>query len=144
MKCEPCPTGCSQCNLYLTNHLPNTSPLPACVGDGLCSYALKCYACTSSSYILAEGFCISRNRCRRYSWYNSTASGFNLAYCYCKDNFYSTGSGTCARCHYTCLTCSGTSSSSCLTCPYGQTAISGACSIPAGIGSASVTYNSTF
>lgn len=59
-KCQPCPTGCTMCNLYLTSEMPspygeinytNYVWTNACAGDGLCTYALKCYSC-NSSYVL--------------------------------------------------------------------------------------------
>jgi hypothetical protein len=87
----------------------------ACTGDGLCTYAVECYTC-SSTFVLEEGICITRNRCRKYSLYNSTTSGFNAAFCYCKTGFYLSGVTSCSICHWTCKTCSGPNNNQCIIC----------------------------
>lgn len=98
----------------------------ACAGDGLCTYALKCHSC-NSSYVLEQGECISRSRCRKYSLYNSTTSGFNSAYCYCKPGFYLTGVTSCSICHWSCKTCTGSANTSCATCHDGTYLSGGVC-----------------
>lgn len=90
-----------------------------CTGDKMCTYALKCYSCYTPTYVLEEGICITRNRCRKYSLYNSTVSGFNAAYCYCKPGFYLSGVTSCSICHYKCKTCTGPASTQCTTCHTG-------------------------
>ena len=103
--------------------------------DVLCTYALKCYEC-DSSYALEEGFCLSRQQCRKYSRYNSTALSFNPAYCKCADSYFLTGVTSCSRCHIDCLTCGSTVQSGCLSCPEGADLSS-----PSG---GSCSYNDTY
>lgn len=98
-----------------------------CTGDGLCTYAVECYSCDTSSYVLEEGLCITRNRCRKYSLYNSTTSGFNSAYCYCKPNFYLTGVTSCSICHWSCQNCSGSADTNCGNCHVGAKKSGGLC-----------------
>lgn len=92
-----------------------------CPDNGLCAYALKCYSCDTTSYALEEYTCISKNRCRKYSLYNSTTSGFNAAYCYCKPGFYLSGTTSCSICHVSCKTCNGPLSTNCIYCHNGAT-----------------------
>lgn len=98
-----------------------------CAGDGLCTFAVKCFACTTPAYVLEEGRCITRSRCRKYSLYNSTTSGFNSAYCYCKTGFYLSGVTSCSICHYSCKTCNGSTASNCTECHTGAKLSGGLC-----------------
>jgi len=52
--------------------------------------------------------------------------------CGCPDGQYATSSNTCAACSSSCLTCSGSSSGNCLSCPGNQTLTNGACGCTAG------------
>ena len=115
---------------YSTNYQMNTD----CPGDGLCSYTLKCYLCDTTNYVLEDGYCISKNQCRKYSRYNSTSLSFNPGFCVCSDAYYLTGVTSCSRCNIECLSCGGATNSDCLTCPEGGSLSSGSCSY-------NVTYN---
>ena len=110
---------------YSSNYQMNND----CPDDEFCTFAMKCYAC-DSAYALEEGFCMSRSDCRKYSKYDSVSST-----CSCFDNFYITGVSSCSRCHIECLSCQGTGSSQCETCPEGASVSSapGSC-----------TYNNTY
>lgn len=61
--------------------------------------------------------------------YNSTASGFNSAYCYCKTGFYLSGVTSCSICHWSCKTCSGPADTQCISCHDGTKKVGGVCVI---------------
>ena len=135
--CVACPTGCSVCAIELTWEMPNAANFATtydqtninCTGygDPLCGYTLKCYQC-KTGFFLVNGFCIANTKCYQYAKYDSSAGGsFSLANCFCFPGFSLQFPGYCFKCHHTCKTCSGTSSSSCVTCPDGAAVVSGVC-----------------
>mgnify|MGYP000927949434 CR=1 FL=1 len=133
MRCQPCPTGCSTCNIYLENLMPGANypttksmDNTSCALDPLCSYTLKCYSCNNSlGYFLEEGFCF-KNVCHKYQIYNSTAVSFDSSLCTCMDGYYPAGV-TCSRCSFSCQTCTSSASNACTSCPSGSTLTSGSC-----------------
>ena len=58
-----------------------------------------------------------------------SSSAWSPSNCYCLDGYYNTSSTSisCANCHVTCLTCSGSAANNCLTCPDGLTTSNGYC-----------------
>ena len=147
MVCSACPTGCQTCATYLTWEMPGgntpTTTFTAtynqnninCTGDPLCKYTLKCYSCISG-YTLLEDSCYSNDRCFTYS-YSTSAGVFNPANCNCFPNFQSLGASICLKCHISCLTCTGSTSSECLTCPPGSSNTTSSSSTPC-------SYNTTY
>jgi len=131
MTCINCPTGCSACYLYLTWEMPSsvfgsTYDMAGlnCPGDATCSYNLYCTSC-SSGYTNINGFCLSNTQqCFTYSKSNSTSITFDPATCACFPNYYSIGLTICSKCPITCLTCSGSTCSSCPTFMTGTTSCS--------------------
>lgn len=116
MICAQCPTGCSICAIFLTWEMPGTNFATSynqgntnCTGDPLCSYNVKCYGC-NSGYTLLEGTCYSNSQCFTYSYNTAPAAAFNPSSCKCFTNYMLLGLSICAKCHITCLTCSGTNS----------------------------------
>jgi hypothetical protein len=147
MTCAACPTGCATCAIYLTWEMPGgltsatnftatySQAYTNCTGDPLCAYTLMCYSCTSG-YTNLQGACYSNSQCFTYSYYTSSGATFNPSSCNCFPNFQLLGSSICKKCNIMCLTCSGSSSSSCQTCPPGTTNSS---TFPSSCG-----YNSTY
>ncbi len=98
-----------------------------CAVNTYCTYTLKCYSCSAAlGYFLEEGLCF-KDVCRKYQLYNSTAGSFDSSLCYCMEGYYSAGV-TCSRCHFTCKTCTSSTSNTCVSCPTGWTLSSGSCS----------------
>jgi hypothetical protein len=120
MICYACPGQCSDCNIDqvrdLTNY-PELQPI-VCGTDNYCTKGIQCTACLSG-YTLISGQCYSQQTCKLYSYYqkgaNSTST-WSPTNCKCADGYYLSGTITCSACDITCLTCSGSSSSNCLSC----------------------------
>ena len=127
MICVACPTGCSNCAIYLTWEMPGTNFTLYynqnninCTGDPLCLYTTRCYAC-NNGYTLLNGLCYSNGQCLTYSYYTSAGTTFSPSSCNCFPNYFTLGLSICAKCDISCLTCSGQSSTNCQTCPTGST-----------------------
>lgn len=61
---------------------------------------------------------MGQTTCRLYSYYitGNSSSGWSPTNCYCLPGYYFSSTISCSKCDITCLTCSGASSSNCLTC----------------------------
>ena len=79
----------------------------------------------NATYFNINGTCL---QCDANSFYSST-----LSTCICNNGFFGTFNN-CTRCHPSCLTCSGASSSQCLTCPINTNLSNGACLSTCGAG----------
>ena len=119
MICYPCPSPCLDCDLSIITSNSMYLYL-SCGGDPLCEIALQCSLCMTG-YVLVAGRCIADQNCRNYAYYNESnlAAQWSAANCVCLDGYSSSGTtvGKCdITCHISCKTCSGTSSSNCLSC----------------------------
>jgi hypothetical protein len=128
MICYPCPGGCSNCNIDKVRAQYLTLQDIVCKSDTYCSKGVECTTCLQG-YSLVGGTCVSQDTCRLYSYYvqGTSSTTWSPSNCNCLAGNYFSSSTTCATCHISCLTCSGTGSSNCLTCPPGYTLSSNAC-----------------
>ena len=129
MVCYPCPDQCSNCHIQIVlDDYTNLNSL-TCQYDELCSKAILCTSCLQG-YSLVSNKCIDQNTCRLYSYYDkgNSASSWSPTNCKCIKGYYMSGTISCSACDLSCLTCSGSSASNCLTCPDGYQLVSNTCS----------------
>jgi len=129
MVCYACPGQCSNCNInYVTVNYVLLQPI-VCGTDNYCSKGVQCTDCLQG-YSLVSGTCVSQTTCRLYSYYlkGNSSSTWSPTNCYCLNGYYFRSYLTCSICDISCLTCSGSSSSNCLSCNEGYTLSGSSCS----------------